>query len=247
MNGSPSRPGGFVLVHGGTHTAACWSRVIGRLRRPAVAINLPGRGNRPGRLSDLRLQDFVDALVTDACDVDFDDLVLVGHSMAGLILAEAAARLDGRVRHLVYLSAAIPAPGRAAVDMALPPLRPYLRRRLASAAADPDGALDLPRPVARVLFGNGLAASERREMLAGLVPDAPRFMLDPVVKQAPAGIPSTYLAPTRDRIFSRSAQRRMAALAGAEFVPTPGAHDFLFSHPDVIAAELERIAGRALS
>jgi pimeloyl-ACP methyl ester carboxylesterase len=43
-------------------------------------------------------------------------VVLVGHSYAGMVITGAADRAPGRIAHLVYLDAAVPAPGASLFD-----------------------------------------------------------------------------------------------------------------------------------
>ena len=38
---------GFVLIHGGGASGAFWDRLVPRLTRPALAVDLPGRGGKP--------------------------------------------------------------------------------------------------------------------------------------------------------------------------------------------------------
>ena len=41
----------FVLVHGGFHDRRCWERLIPLLSRPALAVDLPGRGTKPAKMA----------------------------------------------------------------------------------------------------------------------------------------------------------------------------------------------------
>lgn len=212
------------------------------------AIDLPGRGDRQCRLSALRNDDFVDAIERGVLDSGWDEVVLVAHSMSGMTAPHAAVRLGQRVRHLVMYSAVIPEDGRSAVDMSSPGLRTYLRRRITQAASEDSGVLDIPRPLAALLFGNGLDRATRREMLDNLVPDAPRAMIEPFHwPTLAAHVGLTYLGPERDRAFPPRMQRRMARAVGAQFVRVPGGHDMMYSHPDRLAAELDRIADAAFA
>lgn len=236
---------GYLFIHGGCHTSACWAQVAEHTARPSLAIDLPGRGARPARLSALTRLDFVQAIVDEVLGSGWDEVILVGHSMAGLTAPQAAVLLGNRVRHLVFISASIPDPGRSVVDMTVPPLRQYLHHRFARAARRADGVLDIPLSLARILFGNGLTAAERHMMLDNLVPDAPRLMIDPVEPvDLPSDLGRTYLGPVRDRTFPPPLQRRMARNIGAELVPVPGGHEVMYSHPDRLAAELDRIGNR---
>ena len=97
----------FVLVHGSYHGAWCWDLLrpeLERLGHRAVAVDLP--------ISDpaAAAEAYAD-VVLGAVD-GLTDPVLVGHSMAGLVIPLVAARRP--VRRLVFLAAMLPIPGRSA-------------------------------------------------------------------------------------------------------------------------------------
>ena len=100
----------FALVHGAWHGAWCWERLVGPLERRghgALAIDLPvddvDAGN--GEYADV-----VAAFTAPAGD----DVILVGHSLNGLILPLVAARRP--VAALVYLCAFLPLEGKSLDD-----------------------------------------------------------------------------------------------------------------------------------
>jgi pimeloyl-ACP methyl ester carboxylesterase len=100
----------FVLVHGGFHGAWCWERTIAELERlghEAVAIDLPGHGERVDEPSDIvcRCEAITSVMATDD--------VLVGHSGGGFDITIAADAAPERVGHLVYLAAGLPLEGRS--------------------------------------------------------------------------------------------------------------------------------------
>ena len=103
----------FVLIHGGFHGAWCWSRLIPEIERlghAAVAIDLPGHGNRrsePSNLANRR-----DAIV----DIMEAGDVLVGHSGGGFDITLAADATPDKVGHLIYLAAGLPIEGRPLVE-----------------------------------------------------------------------------------------------------------------------------------
>lgn len=45
------------------------------------------------------------------------DIILVAHSYGGMVITGIAARLADRVRHMVYVDAAVPAPGQSLFDL----------------------------------------------------------------------------------------------------------------------------------
>jgi pimeloyl-ACP methyl ester carboxylesterase len=56
---------GFVLIHGSQLGVWLWERLVPLLRRPALAVDLPGRGSRPADRRSLLLQDAVDSVTKD--------------------------------------------------------------------------------------------------------------------------------------------------------------------------------------
>ena len=83
---------------------------------PALAVDLPGRGAHPADLTSLTIGDFVDSVVTDIEAADLHDVVLVGHSLAGLTIPGVAARPAGPVRRLVFVSCTVPRDGESTYD-----------------------------------------------------------------------------------------------------------------------------------
>jgi pimeloyl-ACP methyl ester carboxylesterase len=85
----------FVLVHGAWHGNWAWDRVVPLLPR-AVAPDLTFD-------RDVGLRDHVAEVVAVVDEVDDPDLVLVGHSSAGLAVRQAADLRPDRVAHVVLV------------------------------------------------------------------------------------------------------------------------------------------------
>lgn len=111
----------YILVHGAWLGAWCWRRVLPMLRgagHDIHAVTLTGTGDRSHLLSAaIRLRTHIqDVLNLIACE-EMDDVVLVGHSYAGMVITGVAdvllQRQPGLVRHLVYLDAVTPFPGES--------------------------------------------------------------------------------------------------------------------------------------
>ena len=59
---------GVVLIHGAAHTAVCWQSTVAELARsapdlPALAVDLPGRGDTPEHLQQVTVQRCVEHVV----------------------------------------------------------------------------------------------------------------------------------------------------------------------------------------
>ncbi len=103
----------FVLVHGSWQGAWCWRGIERRLiakGHDAVAIDLPAHGEDHSAPETITLQDYVDRTV-QAVHASKDRPILVGHSMGGAIVSQAAESIPGGVRALVCVAALVPSGG----------------------------------------------------------------------------------------------------------------------------------------
>jgi len=110
----------ILLIHGAWHGAWCWDRLIPVLTargRKAVAIDLPGGGDDQTPLAEVTL-DLYAQRVVEALEALDEPAILVGHSMGGLSITEAAERAPERVAKLVYLCAFIPRDGETLLSLA---------------------------------------------------------------------------------------------------------------------------------
>lgn len=225
-------------MHGGW----CWERVRPLLDWPSVAVDLPGRPGADARHGPPSLADYVAAIVAGARRAALDEIVLVGHSMAGVTIPAAALDLGAAVRHLVFVSCLIPRAGTVTVNLVPPPLRGYIRRRLVREAAHSDG-FALPKWVASWGFFHDLPREDAQRALGRLCPEPTAPILErvsPVV--LPATLPRTYVGFRRDRVVPPVVQRRFAASVTARMRSTAGGHDGMLSEPGALAAVLNRIA-----
>lgn len=100
----------FCLVHGAFQGAWCWDLLIPYLEaqgHKAVAMDLPIED------ASASLSQFADVVLLALPKTD-DDVVLVGHSMAGTVIPLVAR--SHQVRQLVFLTALIPSPGTSTID-----------------------------------------------------------------------------------------------------------------------------------
>src|SRR5262245_37548497 len=104
----------LVLVHGNGHASDCWELTIDEVRRLApaltvLAIDLPGRRGKPGDLRTLTIADCVESVVCDIEDAGLRDIVIIGHSMAGLTIPGVVTKLgSSRVREMILAAACVP-------------------------------------------------------------------------------------------------------------------------------------------
>ena len=237
----------IVLVHGACHDAGCWAPTVGAITRrapdvPVLAVDLPGRGSSPVPLAGLTVGRCVDEVIRQIDDAGLDDVVLVGHSLAGVILPGVATVLGARrVRRLVFLACSVPPEGGSVIDVLRGPLR-----AIAKVTARRRSPTRLPKFVALAAFGNGMSREQRRVIAGALCPEAGWLMREPVSRRGldPA-IPRTWLLTRRDHGMRPAQQRRSIENLGGveECLELDAPHDAMVSHPDALAEILiERTA-----
>lgn len=95
-----------ALVHGAFHGAWCWDLLRPELEASGFAVVAP---DLPCDDPSAGCAAYADTVVTALADVD-DEVIIVGHSLAGLTIPLVAALR--RVRRMVFLCAFLPQPGR---------------------------------------------------------------------------------------------------------------------------------------
>ena len=224
----------FVLVHGGSHGAWCWDRVVPFLRDDSrvdsvLAVDLCGHGTRleAKPQDEIEIADYVDDVVGDIEAADLREVVLVGHSMAGITIPHVAARIPDRIRRLVYLSTTNPARGRSIEDSMTHPLSPISR------------GIDVTDA-----FCSDLDEETRGWLVARLGPEPPGPMRERIERVAgPREIPSTYILLEQDQVLPTSFQLEQAETIGAdEVVHFDAGHSAFASRPGPLAELLLRYA-----
>jgi pimeloyl-ACP methyl ester carboxylesterase len=107
----------IVLVPGGFHGGWYFSPILPALREAGHdvhTITLTGLGGPPGRQwPAINLDTHIDDVVALIENEKLTDVVLCGHSYAGLVIAGAADRLPGRIRTLLFVDALVPRDGES--------------------------------------------------------------------------------------------------------------------------------------
>jgi len=101
------------LIHGAWHGGWCWEKLIPKLERnghTVVARDLPGLCSDRTPAAEITLKAYTDA-VCEALANEAEPAVVVGHSMGGVVIGEAAEGIPEKVKSLMYVTAYLLAPG----------------------------------------------------------------------------------------------------------------------------------------
>jgi pimeloyl-ACP methyl ester carboxylesterase len=240
----------LVLVHGGAHAADCWDLTIDEIHRLApeltvLAVDLPGRRGKPGDLWTLTIADWVDSVVADIDDAGLNDVVIVGHSMAGLTVPGVVTKLGAsRVREMILAAACVPPEGAAMVDVVAGPIALIARR-----SAKKGAPKELGKGIANFVFFNGVPRARRQFMAGRLYPDSSRIPAEKVSRRdLPDEVPRTWILTLRDRAHAAKEQyESIEAIGGVQrIVPINTCHGLMVSEPERLAEILvERCRARS--
>jgi pimeloyl-ACP methyl ester carboxylesterase len=97
----------LILVHGWSCDARYWRGQLAHFaaRHRVVTVDLAGHGHSGAGREDYTMRSFGEDVQAVADAVSGDQLILIGHSMGGLVIAEAARLLPGRVLGLIAVDA----------------------------------------------------------------------------------------------------------------------------------------------
>jgi pimeloyl-ACP methyl ester carboxylesterase len=229
----------LVLVHGGSLDGDCWTLTVDEIRRlePALrilAVDLPGRGSKSGNFETLKIADWVESVAADIEDAGLKDVVIVGHSMAGLTVPGVVTKLGpSRVREMILAAACVPPEGTAMVD-AVGRHTAWTARRNARKGAE----YEWPPLLPNLLIFNGVPRRRRRFMAGRMHPESTRIPLEKVTRRGlPDAVPRTWILTLRDRTHpSREQRASIAALGGVDMlIPIDTCHGLMISEPTLLA------------
>ena len=229
----------LVLVHGGGLAADSWDLTIDEIHRLApeltvLAVDLPGRRDKPGDLHTLTVADCVESGVDDIERAGLDDIVLVGHSMGGLTVPGVVTKLgSSRVRELVFATAFVPPEGRSLVDTLTGLFAPTARRN-----AKKGGLSQTPALGIRFALLNGIPRARRKFMVGKVHPESARILGEKVSRQGmPDDVPRTWILTLRDRALPTKVQLKyIESLGGVQTLITMDTcHCMMVSQPERLA------------
>ncbi|WP_193197944.1 alpha/beta hydrolase [Nostoc sp. MG11] len=244
----------FVLVHGSWHDGSAWNAVIQHLEakgHQAFAPTIAGHGK--GVNKNVNHAQCVQSIVDYIVDKDLTDIVLLGHSFGGSIIAKVAEAIsDGfagqrqRIRRLIFFNAFVLNDGESLRDN-IPPDTQALFDKLARESDD--NTITMPFEIWREAFLNDADLDLAKSSYAQLSPEPYQPFIDKLdLKQFYSlPIPKSYLYCTEDNVLPQGEEGwhpRMSSRLGLfRLVQMPGSHEVMFSNPIGLVEKII-VAGR---
>jgi pimeloyl-ACP methyl ester carboxylesterase len=239
----------FVLVHGAWQSTGTWDLLSPLLEKHGHRVITPvlsGLGTDQSRLSpDITLRQHVEDVSRELSRLS-GEVILVGHSYAGMIISGVVETNPTQIRRLVFLDGFIPENGQSVLDL-LPPEVGNHFRDIAREHGDGwrlpggEGQLDLW----------GLKSGEARDFVRARLCDfSLRCFEEPLHLPAnrKASIPATFVAGVAKGYPARpffEPFARKAHASGWEVVELETGHDCHVERPSEVANILR--SGRAVS
>jgi len=203
----------FVLVHGAWHGAWCYdalARDLAAAGHEVDTFDLPGHGADTTPHDQVTLDAYAER-VAEVVGEDGEPVVLVGHSMGGIVVTQAAELVADRIARLVYLTAFLPKDGESLQYLAGLPENPEDIVVPNCEIAPPDAII--PDWAARAAFYHRCSEADADAAVAQLNPQPLPPLGTPVAitPERAGGIERHYIACTDDRAIPIALQRRMIA------------------------------------
>ena len=234
----------ILLVHGAWHGGWCWEKVapgLEALGHEVAVPTLPGHDLAEGVPATTTLKDYGQA-VADAARAMSSPPILVGHSMGGGVIAQAAPLMAAPPAAMVYLAAFALRDGEAIALKAADDPEQILGEHMVFIDEGARAIVDAAH-LAEVFYGD-CSPEDQKAAAARLVPQTAQPLLDPLEDGEAVGlsVPRFAIVCTQDRAIGPTRQREMAESVGAEIFELPASHSPFYSMPERVVDLIDRIA-----
>ena len=228
----------YLLLHGAMRGAWLWDKIkpIMEKRGPRViAYELLGHGKRASEPPAVNMTAYIDDVLAYIKKNDLKDVILVGHSMSGIVISKIAEELPDRIAHLVYLAAVVPRDGDALIDLLTKERRESLRQ-LEGKAQKLFGTLEALRPS----YFTDQTGEEQDFYLKQLTPQPLAVFFEKISLKRFYGlsIAKTYIAGLRDKALPPDLTKGFAERLGVKPIEIDAGHDMMVVKPEETAAVL---------
>jgi pimeloyl-ACP methyl ester carboxylesterase len=234
----------FVLIHGAWHGAWCWDSVAPLLEQAGhevVRSDLPRHGQDRTPAAEVTLEGYTGRVV-EALDALSEPVGLVGHSLSGIVISQAAEQRPENIEKLVYLCALLLPSGKSAIEASQEDSDSVILKST-EVEEDRDRISLTEEGMREALYHD--CTEEDFERARRLVSPQPLAPLGTLVEVTGAfgSVRRTYVHTTQDRAVSPSAQEKMYTdLPCEKVVSMATGHLPFFVAPEELAGHLDSLA-----
>lgn len=228
--------GTFVLIHGAWHGRWCWQKVIPLLEKAGhkvVAPDLPGHGeNRAKATEEVTLQDYL-SCVFGVLDRQPEPVILVGHSMGGMVISQVAEYKPNKIKKLVYLCAFLLKDGESLVESML------------QEGAPPPEPFNMTDAALKEFFYGDCSDADFKSVKARLVPQPKAPVTTPIhiTDKNYGRVPRVYITCLLDQAINPAYQKQMyTAMPCQRVISMNTSHSPFLAAPKELVKNLVSIA-----
>ena len=234
----------YVLVHGAWHGGWCWDKVIPLLEKEGhkvLAPDLPGHGNDKTPMGDISLQAYVDSLCK-LLDDQLEPVILVGHSMGGVVITQTAEYRPDKIKKLVYVTAFLLQDGESLLSASKADKDSLIHSN--QIFAEEKSYVTINESAIREIFYGDCSEEDVERATSLFRPQAARPVVTPVSTTLDnyGRVPRLYISCLADKAISPSMQRNMLAnLPCEKVIEMDSSHSPFYSAPGELARHLHLI------
>jgi pimeloyl-ACP methyl ester carboxylesterase len=216
----------YVIVHGAWQAANSWKQVKLELEErgnKVITVELPGHGEDHTDPSGIHMDDYK-AKVLAAIQAEPGKVVLVGHSLGGVVISITAEAIPSKIERLIYVTGFIPKDGQSLLELSSADKESVLAHHL-----EPKGfLLDInDHSLIPKLFAEDATDEVKREL-------SDKYRADPILpfndrvtlsNQAFGSVVKSYIRTSKDLAIGMNLQNQMIKDAKITDV-----HDIASSH-----------------
>jgi pimeloyl-ACP methyl ester carboxylesterase len=235
----------FVLVHGAWQAPYVWDNVKATLQKQGaqvITVELPGHGADQTPPQNLTLDVYRDKVI-DALNNVNGKVILVGHSLGGMVISAVAEKAPSKIEKLVYIAAYMPVSGQSLKDLAQTDKDSQLSTALMPSADQLTFGVAQAQ-IVNIFIQDGSDAVKNL-VLQNYRPEPAIPFTNPVsLTTANYGaIPKVYIKTLQDHAVSPALQTSMISANGVTTVyKLNTSHSPFLSKPDSVSILLNQIA-----
>lgn len=243
-------PKNYVLVHGAWQAPYVWDAVKTSLINEGnnvTVVELPGHGSDNIVPSTITLNLYRDK-VADALSKINGKVILVGHSLGGMIISVVAEQNPSKIEKLVYLAAYLPTSGQSLFDLAGTDagssLGGSVNGQKILTQNDANGTLEIAQDQIVSIFIQDGSPQVQNLVLKNYRPEPAIPFITPVTLTAAnfGSVEKVYIKTLQDHVVSPGLQDKMIASGNVKKVyQLNTSHSAFLAKPDSVAILLTKI------
>ena len=235
----------YVLVHGAWAAPYAWKMVKDQLEKKGqhvITVQLPGHGTDQTPAAHITMDSYITKVVHTINNTK-GKVILVGHSMAGMIISGVAEQIPDKIEKLIYIAAFVPTSGQSAYALSMLDKQSLLG---ASLVASADNTLfDVKLDQATNIFCQDAPDHIKKMILERYRSEPAHPFSNPVTLTAEhfGKVPKAYLSTLLDHGIGVDLQNQMISAHGiTEVYKLKSGHCPFLSMPEAVTTILIQAA-----